>query len=62
MISRLLPERARYNLVQTHRAIQAVTWAAGFAFILIVMFGDPGHRIALGAIDAVSHLINLILR
>jgi len=62
MNSRLHPERARHSLVQSHRAVQAVTWAASAAFILIVMFADPGHRIALGAIDAVVHLFNLILR
>ena len=62
MTSRLLPERARHNLVQIHRGFQAVTWAAGTAFLLIVAFADPGHRIALTAIDTAGHLINLILR
>ena len=61
MTSRLLPERARHNLVQMHRGFQAMTWAAGTAFLLVVMFADPGHHIALGAIDAVFHLFNLIL-
>ena len=62
MISRLLPERARHNLVKTHRALQSVTWAAGFAFILIAVFADPGHHLAFAAADAAASLFTLILR
>ncbi len=62
MISRLFTERARYNLVQTRRTVQVLTWAAGFAILLVVMFADPGHRLALGAINTVFHLINLVIR
>lgn len=43
------------------RKFQVLTYAASLAFILIVMFADPGHRLALAAIDAVSALIHTIL-
>ncbi len=62
MISRLLPERARHNLVQTHRAIQSVTWAVSLAFVLIAVFADPGYHLAFAAADAAASLFTLILR
>ncbi len=62
MTSPVTPARARPNLAHPLRAVQAATYALGFAFTLIVLFADPGHRIAFAAMDAFATLIHLILK
>ena len=62
MTPRNLTVRDRLDLVRRPmRAIQAVTYAAGVAFTLIVVFADPGHRLALATIQLFATLIHAIL-
>ncbi len=63
MNSPVTAARGRPNLVQRPlRTVQVLSYATSFAFVLVVVFADPGHRIALAALDAASALIHLILK
>ena len=62
MSSQPLAVRPRPSLVRSLRTVQVLTCAAGAAFLPIVLFADPGHRLAFAAIDAFSVLVHLILK
>ncbi len=65
MTTRLPSERARHDLVQNLstglRTIQVFTYLLSFTLLIVFMFGDRDHHLALTAVDMAARFFRLIL-
>ncbi len=65
MTTRLPSERARPFLAQNLgaglRTVQIFTYLLSFAVVMVFMFGDPDHHLAMTAVTMAARFFNLIL-
>ena len=65
MTTRRPAERARPLLAQNLgaglRTIQIFTYLLSFAVVMVFMFGDPDHHLAMQTVNMAARFFNLIL-